>query len=348
MVLQKAGNEMEAHNSIRRYLHRIGEECRSTAEIARFTSWPEALETFRAKVDIQVMNRNGFKEQPSVRKRLIHKHEILMKYFEKRYGDFYGKYDFNAPMPVSDPALENKIWVCWWQGLDNAPLIVQRCVESIRRNAGNREVIVITDENYEQYVHIPDWVKAKQEAGIITRTNLSDLLRLSLLAEHGGLWLDSTFYCSGPLEKMVFSKPLWSIKRPDYLHCSVAQGYFAGYSLACDVKHRWIFRAIRDFFLEYWRTSNFMVDYLMVDYMIALAQRYDEQARRDFGAIEPNNPQCDDLFKCLGDVFNERHWESLIADTSLFKLTWKQEFPIEINGVETYYGRLLNGNLRRN
>lgn len=199
---------MEAHNSIRRYLHRIGEECRSTAEIARFTSWPEALETFRAKVDIQVMNRNGFKEQPSVRKRLIHKHEILMKYFEKRYGDFYGKYDFNAPMPVSDPALENKIWVCWWQGLDNAPLIVQRCVESIRRNAGNREVIVITDENYEQYVHIPDWVKAKQEAGIITRTNLSDLLRLSLLAEHGGLWLDSTFYCSGPLEKMVFSKPL--------------------------------------------------------------------------------------------------------------------------------------------
>ena len=91
-----------------------------------------------------------------------------------------------------------------------------------------------------------------------------------------------------------------------------------------------------------------MVDYLMVDYMIALAQRYDEQARRDFRAIGPNNPQCDDLFKCLGDVFNERHWESLIADTSLFKLTWKQEFPTEINGVETYYGRLLNGNLRRN
>jgi hypothetical protein len=46
--------------------------------------------------------------------------------------------------------------------------------------------------------------------------------------------------------------------------------------------------------------------------------------------------------------FPSNHWESLIADTSLFKLTWKQEFPTEINGVETYYGRLLNGNLRRN
>ena len=45
VVLQKAGNEMGAHNSIRRYLHRIGEEIRSTAEIAKLTSWPAAVET---------------------------------------------------------------------------------------------------------------------------------------------------------------------------------------------------------------------------------------------------------------------------------------------------------------
>lgn len=51
VVLQKAGNEMEAHNSIRRYLHRIGEEIRSTAEIAKLTSWPAAVETLIAKAD---------------------------------------------------------------------------------------------------------------------------------------------------------------------------------------------------------------------------------------------------------------------------------------------------------
>lgn len=333
------------HSSIRRIMHRVGEECRSTAEISRFTSWPEALATFRAKVDIQIMNRNGFKEPLAVRKRLVHKHDILMKYFEKRYGDFYGNYDFNAPMPASDPTLEGKIWVCWWQGLDNAPLIVQQCVESIRRNAGNREVIVITDENYEQYVHIPDWVKAKQKAGIITRTNLSDLLRLSLLAEHGGLWLDSTFYCSGPIEEMVFSKPLWSIKRPDYLHCSIAQGYFAGYSLACDVEHRWIFRAIRDFFLQYWKTNDFMVDYLMVDYMIVLAQWHNAFISREFADIVPNNPCCDNLYKVLGKPFNERVWYSLTSETSLFKLTWKQSFSESQNGRVTFFGALIDGSL---
>lgn len=143
------------HSSIKRIVHRIGEECRSTAEIARLTSWPEALETFMAKVDIQMMNRNGFKEPPAVRNRLVHKHEILMKYFEQRYGRFADEYDFHAPMQASDPALEGKIWTCWWQGLDQAPEIVKWCVESIKRNAGGREVIIITDENYERYVHIP-------------------------------------------------------------------------------------------------------------------------------------------------------------------------------------------------
>lgn len=333
------------HSSIKRIVHRIGEECRSTAEIARLTSWPEALETFMAKVDIQVMNRNGFKEPPAVRKRLVRKHEILMKYFEQRYGRFADEYDFHVPMPQSDPALEGKIWMCWWQGLDQAPEIVKRCVESIKRNAGGREVIIITDENYERYVHIPQWVKEKQKAGIITRTNLSDLLRLSLLAEHGGLWLDSTFFCTGPLEQMTFDEPVWSIKRPDYLHCSIAQGYFAGYSLQCDVNHRWMFRAIRDFFLEYWKTNDFMVDYLMVDYMIVMAQRHCDEIADTFRNIRPNNPRCDDLYKMLGDPYDAEQWKALTSQTSLFKLTWKQSFPAAVNGRQTFYGKLIDGSL---
>lgn len=333
------------HSNIKRIAHRIGEELHSTAEIARLTSWREGLETLIAKADIQIMNHNGYKEPPAVRKRLVRKHEIVMKYFEKRYGQFCDQYDYDAPMPPSDPALEGKIWVCWWQGLENAPLIVQRCVESIKRNAGDREVIVITDKNYEQYVHIPDWVKKKQKAGIITRTNLSDLLRLSLLAEHGGLWLDSTFYCTGPLENMVFTHPLWSIKRPDYLHCSIAQGYFAGYSLACDTEHRWVFRAIRDLFLEYWKTNDFMVDYLMVDYLIAMSQRHCFKLKEVFDTVEPNNSRCDDLYKVLGETYNGGVWNELISQTSLFKLTWKQSFPLEKEGKMTYYAYLCNGGI---
>ena len=215
------------HNSIKRIVHRSCEEIGATFRIARATSWPEAINTFRAKLDIQVMSRNGYKEPPAVKGRLLRKHETVLKYLENRFGEFFESYDYDAPLPPSDPALEGKIWMCWWQGEENAPEIVRACIDSVRRNAGGHEVIVITDENLSDYVHIPDWVLEKVRAGIMSRTNLSDLLRLSLLAEHGGMWLDATFFCAGSLDEYM-DMPLWSIKRPDYLHASVACGMFAG------------------------------------------------------------------------------------------------------------------------
>ena len=163
------------HNSIKRIVHRSCEEISATFRIARATSWPEAINTFRAKLDIQVMSRNGYKEPPAVKERLLRKHETVLKYLENRFGDFFESYDYDAPLPPSDPALEGKIWMCWWQGEENAPEIVRACIDSVRRNAGGHEVIVVTEENLSDYAHIPDWVLEKVSAGVMSRTHLSDL-----------------------------------------------------------------------------------------------------------------------------------------------------------------------------
>lgn len=117
--------------------------------------------------------------------------------------------------------MRNKIWVCWWQGLDNAPEIVKTCVESIKRNSGKYEVLIITDENYKQYVKFPDWLEEKRKHGIISKTIYSDLLRLNLLSTYGGIWIDSTFfvrekvlniicnYLYGPLNaQIIYTVPL--------------------------------------------------------------------------------------------------------------------------------------------
>ena len=53
---------MAGHKSIKRIIHRCAEEVDATRRIARVTSLKEGLETFRAKVDIQIMNRNGYYE----------------------------------------------------------------------------------------------------------------------------------------------------------------------------------------------------------------------------------------------------------------------------------------------
>lgn len=337
---------MAGHKSIERVVHRCMEELDATRRIAQVTSLKEGLETFRAKVDIQIMNRNGYYENESRKKHLLRKHDIMIRYYEKTFGDFLKTYDYNhTNQEFQKTEYSDCIWICWWQGLEQAPELVKVCVNSIQKNAGNHRVIVLTDDNYKDYVDIPEWVEEKKNKGIITRTNYSDLLRLSLLAKHGGMWIDSTFFCTQPVLDDYFQWPLWSIKRPDYFHASVASGYFAGYSLCCNEEKRFIFMTIRDFFLHYWKNNDTMVDYLMVDYMIVLAQKYDARIKKEFQKIQSNNPECDELYKVMSEPFNQKKWDIMKSETALFKLSWKYQYPIEKNGEKTFYGMLVQDKL---
>lgn len=329
------------HNSVKRLAHRAAEEIKASAVLGSQCGLKEGVNAFRAKLDLQIMNRNGYKEPPTVRKRLMRKHEAVMAYLEQLLGDYVEAYDYRAPLPDIPKDRENKIWMCWWQGIDNAPEIVKACVSSVQRHSAGREVIIITSDNVNDYASIPEWFLDKVNSGVISRTHLSDLLRFSLLAQYGGIWLDATFYCCRDLSSPVYSAPVFSIKRPDYLHGSIASGYFANYSLGCDDAHRGVFAAFRDFFLEYWSRNDYLIDYLLSDYLIVLAGRHDERTKDSIAAIEPNNPMCDELFKILGKPFDADEWNRLKADTDLFKLTWKQSFPIDCSGRETFYGKLL-------
>lgn len=333
------------HNNVKRLAHRAAEEVKSSVAIGGACGVAEGINAFRAKLDLQVMNRNGYAEPPAVRSRLVRKHEAVMTYLERLMGDYADSYNYGAELPPIPADMENKIWMCWWQGLENAPEIVKACVYSVRRNAAGREVVIITDENLGHYVQIPEPLLELRSKGILSRTHVSDYLRLDLLSRYGGIWLDSTFFCCRPLDGGVYSAPLFSIKRPDYLHGSIAGGYFANYSLGCDEEHRYIFAAVRDLFAEYWRRNNYLVDYLLTDYLIVMAQRHSSEIAAGFDGIEPNNPKCDELFKVLGEPFDEKKWAVLSASTDLFKLTWKQEYPIRVGGMDTFYARILKGEL---
>lgn len=327
--------------------HRILEEMDATRKIAALTSWSGAITTFIAKVDIQIMNHNGYKEYGLFKKHLLKKHDVMMKYLDQCYADFIRSYDFNnVQVPETSP-YSDVIWVCWWQGEQQSPAIVKRCLESIRKSAPNHRVIIITEDNYKDYVSFPKWVEDKRCNGIFSRTHYSDLLRLNLLSKYGGMWIDSTFFVVDNYLDACFEKPLWSIKRPDYFHASIAQGYFAGYSWCCDMEHRKIFAVVRDFAYYYWKKYDFLVDYLLVDYWVALALRHCDWMRKDFEAIEPNNPLCDELYKVLGEPYDEARWNQLKENTSLFKLTWKQSFAKEVDGKPTFYGMMLDGKLKR-
>jgi hypothetical protein len=333
------------HNNIKRILYRILEEINSTRKIAKETSWSDAIATFKAKIDIQLMNRNGYYESPQIKLNLLKKHEVMNKYFQKNFTDFIHSYNFDFSNMENSSNYKNCIWVCWWQGIDNAPEVVKKCIESIRKNANGYEVIIITEENYRSFAKIPAWLQKKKSEGIISRTHYSDFLRLELLAEHGGIWLDSTFYCTNLNFEDYFNMPVWTIKRPNYGHASVACGNFANYSFGCDFEHRWVFTIIKDYLAEYWKNNDSIIDYLFLDYLIVLVQKYNSRVAKIFSNIPSNNPQCDDLIKILAAPYDEAQWLAMKEDTRLFKLTWKHTFPKEKDGKKTFYGKLIDGTL---
>lgn len=100
-----------------------------------------------------------------------------------------------------------------------------------------------------------------------------------------------------------------------------------------------------DFLFEYWKRYDKLVDYLLVDYAVVLAQRHNAKIASLFSQIAPNNNNCDELFKVLGDSYDEKIWTNLKEDISLFKLTWKQTFPKGVDGKKTFYGMLLDNQL---
>ena len=73
---------LQKHMNISHIVHRSLEELKATYDVARAISWKAAWMTLRAKVDIQIMNRNGFKEPESVKNRLLKKHKIMLDFIE--------------------------------------------------------------------------------------------------------------------------------------------------------------------------------------------------------------------------------------------------------------------------
>ena len=103
---------------------------------------------------------------------------------------------------------QDVIWVCWFQGMEQAPELVRSCFSRLCAVETHR-VILITEENMLQYADIPSSVLRKWKAGIIPNPNFSDILRTILLYQHGGLWIDATMLLAKPVPQYIWESPLF-------------------------------------------------------------------------------------------------------------------------------------------
>ncbi|SYD58648.1 glycosyltransferase [Klebsiella pneumoniae] len=197
--------------------------------------------------------------------------------------------------------LKKYIWVCWFQGIDEAPELVKHCINSIKTNAPSEyEVVILDDINIPNYVTFPAIVLEKYSSGLISKAQLSDILRFNLLATYGGVWVDATIFCT---------KELSFITDAD--------------------------------FNKYWEKNNILIDYFLVDYLMLLAFEYSELLRTDIDKLGYHGDNRFLLEWLLPKAVTPENNDLLANDKiGIYKLTIKKRFPkFSSENQLTYFGR---------
>lgn len=249
---------------------------------------------------------------------------------------------YAADQDAGTPAPDAPIWVCWWTGEETAPALVRRCIRSIRENAGPHPVRMVTRDTYQEYLDIPDFMLEKVEAQQMGLAHLADYIRVRLLAEYGGLWLDATMFCSGPVPDLCFELPFFTCKSPRRPCGYLSEMRWVTFCLG-GWKGNVFYRFLTDAFERYWRDNPCAIDYLFFDHLIELAYERIPAIHDLMDAVPENNLHRDDLQAAMNAALPAADFDSVIQpDTTLYKLSWRETYSTETpNGVASIYSFFL-------
>lgn len=214
----------------------------------------------------------------------------------------------------------NSVWICWLQGIENAPEIVQICYASLKRHLTDREIIVITEENINQYVEFPEHIQRKYKEGRIPCAQFSDLLRLELLVRYGGTWIDSTVLCTGNVNDNQNINDYLNVDLFFFQFLKKGETRFLGISnwfITASTNQK-VLLILRDMLYQYWHDYNCLVAYFIFHIFFSMI------AKELPGEIEKmpkmSNRYCFYLEHRLGDTYQEEWMQELTSRCCFHKL----------------------------
>lgn len=280
---------------------------------------------------------NGFSKKSLELTRLGVERKIYRR-LNKKFAKFIQSHVSENPSEKAVQKHNPVIWTSWLQGMDQAPAVVQKCYASMQACITDRPIVVITEDNFKDYVSFPDYIIQKYQKGIISKVQFSDLLRIELLATRGGTWLDGTVFCSSaPFQKYVLDDPL-------FMYQTLKPG-LDGHSIAVS---SWLMSAhsgnpiillTRALFHEYWRRYNYTMDYFILHNFIQMAiETYPEVWNK---VVPFSNATPHILLLRLFEEYDDNLWNGLKRQTSFHKLSYKFA-PEDAQRTGTYYSRILD------
>lgn len=242
-----------------------------------------------------------------------------------------------TPGKNKDILVDNTIFTAWFQGTENAPRIVQRCIESLSKLG--RPIVVITLENLSDYIELPAYILEKYKKGIISDTHLSDIVRITLLEQYGGVWIDSTVYIADNVPDYMINN-FWAFKQSKQLKEVRMSG---NWWLSAEHGNT-IIKKMKSFLYVYWKYEVVLYDYYIFHIMWAKIIGESEKNTITWNRLITRYTDSTHLLvNKFCDEFNEVEWKYMKQISPVFKCTYK--FGNNLN-PNSYYSYLINGKLK--
>lgn len=95
------------------------------------------------------------------------------------------------------------IWIYWAQGWSQAPDLVKKCRSAWERMHPDWEIRALTDKNIEEYIDIESYIPGFYKKNL-SKASKSDVLRMLLMYQYGGVWVDASSLPMKPLGEWLW------------------------------------------------------------------------------------------------------------------------------------------------
>lgn len=241
------------------------------------------------------------------------------------------------------------VWVCWFQGIEQAPVLVKRCIESIQKNVTDARVIILDEENIKEFVSLPDYIIEKYQKGMISKAHYSDIVRCSLLSQYGGVWMDATVLLTKKIPDHLFHYGFSSLRfNEGNTGEAISQGYWTAYFLASKKNDPFI-GMVRDLFFRYWQKHDVLIEYFLIDYALL----YCIEKYTDFKEKVDQQPVIGNkrfyIRQFINDPFDSSVVEKLNQDPiGIYKLSHKEHYCEKKGSIPTLYSQIIDNSFNLN
>lgn len=249
--------------------------------------------------------------------------KILAKGYGYILDDALNSFSFEDNAEKSVPKI---VWTCWLQGLDNAPYMVNSCIESQKKALPDYEHHVLTLENYNQWMGLPEYIEKKFQKGRIPRALFTDLLRLAVLKKYGGVWMDASILCTGFENEKLLNR--WhKIEQSEFtIYRYFQRGKkepvgFSNWFIAARPNDFVVSTAL-DMLLAYWKDYNCTVDYYIMHLFISMCLKAVPSIAESIP--RENSYHSIMLGSVLAKDYNYNWWNDVKTNVFLHKLNYRK------------------------